>query len=88
MRDPDEHNQREDSEGDCVEKVERLERAKVIGGSDDEARHRGAGAQAEIACDSAERDRGGAVLRRDQGQTQTLCRVGFSDGEEGPAPRR
>jgi hypothetical protein len=33
----------------------------VIGGSDDEARHRRAGAHAEIACDSAERDRGGRV---------------------------
>jgi hypothetical protein len=38
IRDPHEHNQREDSEGDCIEQVERLERAKVIGGSDDEAR--------------------------------------------------
>jgi len=35
IRDPTEHNQREDSEGDAVEEVERLERAEVTGGSDD-----------------------------------------------------
>jgi len=63
IRDPREHNQREDSEGDAVEKVERLERAEVIGGSDDEARNRRAAAETEVACDSAERDRGGALLR-------------------------
>src|SRR5579864_7157092 len=63
IRDPCEHNQREDSEGDAVEEVERLERSEVIGGSDDEARNRGAAAETEVACDSAERDRGGALLR-------------------------
>src|ERR1700722_11360039 len=63
IRDPREHNQREDSEGDAVEKVERLERAKVMGGSDDEARNRRAAAETEIACDSAQCDRGGALLR-------------------------
>ena len=63
IRDPYEHNQREDCEGDAVEEVERLERAEVIGGSDDEARNRRAAAETEVACDSAERDRGGAVLR-------------------------
>jgi hypothetical protein len=59
----------------------------VIGGSDDEARHRRAGAHAEIACDSAERDRGGALLRRDQGQTQNLVR-GSRDSETGAADDR
>ena len=63
IRDPHEHNQREDSEGDAVEEVERLEHAQVIGGSDDEARNRRAAAETEVACDSAERDRGGALLR-------------------------
>jgi hypothetical protein len=48
--------------------------------------HRGTGAHAEIACDSAERDRGGALLRRDQDQTQNLVRrsrdpkTGATDG--------
>ena len=56
------------------------------GGSDDEARHRCSGADAESACDSAERNRGGALLRRDQGQTQKLvrasrgCETGAADG--------
>ncbi len=63
IRDPHEHNQREDSEGDAVEEVERLERAEVMGGSDDEARNRRAAADTEVAGDSAERDRGGALLR-------------------------
>ena len=63
IRNPHEHNQREDSEGDAVEEVERLERAEVIGGGDDEARNRRAAAETEVACDSAERDRGGALLR-------------------------
>ena len=62
IRDPHEHDQREDSEGDAVEEVERLERAQVMGGSDDEARNRRAAAETEVACDSAERDRGGALL--------------------------
>ena len=62
IRDPHEHNQREDSERGAVEEVERLERAEVIGGSDDKARNRGAAAKTEVACDSAERDRGGALL--------------------------
>jgi hypothetical protein len=63
IRDPHEHHQREDGEGEAVEEVERLERAEVIGGSDDEARNRRAAAQTEVAGDSAERDRGGALLR-------------------------
>ena len=63
IRDPHEYNQREDSEGDAVEEVERLECAEVIGGSDDEARNCRTAAKAEVACDSAERDRGGALLR-------------------------
>ena len=87
IRDPHEHNQREDSEGCCIEKVERLEHAKVIGGSDDEARDRRPGAHAEIARDAAERDRGGALLRRDQGQTQNLVR-GSRDSETGAADDR
>jgi hypothetical protein len=49
-----------------------LEGAKVIGRSDDEARHRRAGALAEVPCDAAERGRDGALLRRDQGQAQNL----------------
>jgi hypothetical protein len=61
IRDPHEKNQREDSEGDAVEEVERLERAQVIGGSGDEARNRRAAAETEVARDSAERDRGGAL---------------------------
>jgi hypothetical protein len=40
------------------------------GGSDDEAGQSRYGAHAEIAGDSAERNRGGALLRRDQSQTQ------------------
>src|SRR5213075_1706137 len=75
------------SEGDCIEKVERLERANVIGGGDDEARDRRSGAQAEIGGDSAERDRGRALLRRDQGQTQYLVR-GSRDCETGAADGR
>ncbi|HUZ30281.1 MAG TPA: hypothetical protein VMU90_13610, partial [Solirubrobacteraceae bacterium] len=51
IRDPREHNQREDSEGEAVEEVERLERAEVICGSDDEARDRRAAAETEVACD-------------------------------------
>ena len=87
IRDPHEHNQREDSEGDAVEEVERLERAEVIGGSDDEARNRRAAAETEVACDSAKRDRGGALLRRDQGQGQNLVR-GVRDSEPGAADGR
>jgi len=63
IRDPHEHNQREDSEGEAVEEVERLERAQVMGGSDDEARNRRAAAETEVAGDPAQRDRGGALLR-------------------------
>ena len=63
IRNPHEHNQREDSEGGAVEEVERLERAQVMGESDDEARNRRAAAETKVACDPEERDRGGAVLR-------------------------
>src|SRR5439155_15050160 len=74
IRDPDEHNQREDDERDCVEEVEALERLEVMmGGRDDEARNRGAEAETEVACDSSERGRCGALLRRDQGQGQDLA---------------
>src|SRR5206468_4419795 len=61
IRDPDEHNQREDDERDCVEEVEALERPEVMmGGRDDEARNRRAEAETEVACDSSERGRCGA----------------------------
>src|SRR5213076_2739284 len=73
IRDPDEHNQREDDERDCVEEVEALERLEVMGGRDDEARNRRAEAETEVACDSSERGRCGALLRRDQGQGQDLA---------------
>ena len=74
IRDPDEHNQREDDERHCVEEVEALERLEVMmGGRDDEARNRRAEAETEVACDSAERGRCGALLRRDQGQGQDLA---------------
>ena len=82
IRDPHEHNQREDSEGDCIEKVERLERAKVI--SDDEAGYGRAGANAEITCDSAEREGGGALLGRDQRQTRNW--FGRCPAAPNPAP--
>src|SRR3954452_15185709 len=73
IRDPDEHNQPEDDERDCVEEVEALERLEVMmGGRDDEARNRRAQAETEVACDSSERGRCGALLRRDQGQGQDL----------------
>src|SRR5262249_62261367 len=46
IRDPDEHDQREDDERDCVEEVEALERLEVmLGGRDDEARNRRAEAE-------------------------------------------
>src|SRR6185437_11834791 len=74
IRDPDEHNQREDDERDCVEEVKALERLEVLmGGRDNEARNRRAEAETEVACDSAERGRGRALLRRDQGQGQDLA---------------
>ena len=84
IRDPHEHDQREGSEGDAVEEVERLERADVIDGSDDEARNRRAAAETEVACDSAERDRGGALVGWDQGQGQNLVR-GARESEPGAA---
>ena len=87
IRNPREHHQREHSEGEAVEEVERLKRAQVIGGSDDEARNRRAAAETEVACDPAERDRGGALLRRDQGQAQNLVR-GVRDSEPGAADGR
>src|ERR671931_451177 len=50
IRDPDEHNQREDDERDCVEEVEPLEGVQVmVGGCDDEARDRRAEAETEVA---------------------------------------
>src|SRR6266516_4349185 len=74
IRDPGEHNQREDEERDRVEEVEGLERLEVMmGGRDDEARDRRAEAETEVACDSSERGRCGALLRRNQGQGQDLA---------------
>src|SRR5919204_472824 len=50
IRDPDEHNQHEDDERDCVEEVEPLEGVQVmVGGCDDEARDRRAEAETEVA---------------------------------------
>jgi len=50
IRDPDEHNQREDDERDCVEEVEALERLEVMmRGRDDEAGNRRAQAETEVA---------------------------------------
>ena len=88
IRDPDEHNQREDDERDCVEEVEALERLEVMmGGRDDEPRNRRAEAETEVACDSSERGRCGALLRRDQGQGQDLA-GGSHESEAGTADGR
>ena len=88
IRDRHEHNQREHGEGDCVEEVERLERVEVMmGGCDDEARNRRAEAETEVACDSSERGRCGALLRRDQGQGQDLA-GGSHESEAGTADGR
>src|SRR5215469_9159134 len=56
-------------------------------GSDDEARNRRAAAQTEVACDSAQRDRGGALLRWYQDQAQNLVR-GVRDSEPSAADGR
>src|SRR5207247_6254541 len=46
IRDPEEHNQREDDERDCVEEVEALERMEVMmGGSGDDTSKRRVGAE-------------------------------------------
>src|SRR5881392_1757694 len=88
IRDPDEHNQREDDERDCVEEVEALERLEVMmGGRDDEARNRRAEAETEVACDASERGRCGALLRRNQGQGQDLA-GGSHESEAGTADGR
>src|SRR5205814_1904196 len=83
-----ENNQREDDERDCVKEVEALERLEVMmGGRDDEARNRRAEAETEVACDSSERGRCGALLRRDQGQGQDLA-GGSHESEAGTADGR
>src|SRR5947208_4017396 len=88
IRDPDEHNQREDDERDCVEEVEALERLEVMmGGRDDEARNRRAEAETEVACDSSERGRCGALLRRGQAQAQDWA-GGSHESEAGTADGR
>ena len=87
IRDRYEHDQREGSAGEGVEEVERLERAEAMDGSDDEAGDRRAGADAEVACNSAEREQGGALLRRDQGEAQDSVR-GIRDSEPGAADNR
>src|SRR5205814_5762980 len=45
----------------------------MMGGRDDKARNRRAETETEVACDSSERGRCGALLRRDQGQGQDLA---------------
>src|SRR5881398_894829 len=88
IRDPDEHNQREDDERDCVEEVEALEHLEVmIGGRDDEAPNRRTEPETEVACYSSERARCGALLRRDQGQGQDLA-GGSHESEAGTADGR
>ena len=87
IRDRDEHDHREGSAGDGVEEVERLERAEVLDGSDDEAGDRRAAADAEVARNSAEREQGGALLRCDEGEAQNSVR-GVRDSEPGAADGR
>src|SRR3989440_248929 len=88
IRYPDEHNQREEDERDCVEEEEALERPEVMRGApEDEARTRRAEAETEVACDSSERGRCGALLRRDQGQGQDLA-GGSHESEAGTADGR
>src|SRR5215470_18958013 len=45
----------------------------MMGGRDDETRNRRAEAETEVARDSSERGRCGALLRRDQGQGKDLA---------------
>jgi hypothetical protein len=88
IRDPDEQNQREENERDCVEEVKALERLKVMMcGRDDEARSRRAKAETEVACDSAKRGRCGALICRDQSQGQDLA-GGSHESEAGTADSR
>ena len=58
-----------------------------MGGRDDEARNRRAEAETEVACDSSERGRCGAFLRRDQGQGHDLA-GGSHESEAGTADGR
>ena len=83
IRDPDEHDKREDDERDGVEEVEGLERPEVMGGGDDQAGYGRAEAEAEVACDSAERGGFGALLCRNEGQGRTWPAVPASPK---PAP--
>jgi hypothetical protein len=59
----------------------------MMGGRDDDARNRRAEAETEVACDSSERGRCGALLRRDQGQGQDLA-GGSHESEAGTADGR
>jgi hypothetical protein len=73
IRDPDEQDQREGDERDCVEEVQALERLEMMmGGRDDEASRRRAEAETEVACDPAERGRRSALLRGRRSAAPTL----------------
>ena len=83
----DQQQPREDDERDCVEGVEALERlAVMMGGHDDEAHNRRTETETEVACDSSECGRCGALLHQDQGQRQDLAggscqsKAGTADG--------
>jgi hypothetical protein len=65
-----EHDQRESRERGSVEEVEKLERAEPLRGGDDEAGHRRAGTDTEVAGDAVEREGGRSLLRRDQPDDQ------------------
>ena len=87
VRDRDEHDQRQGSAGEGVEEVQRLERAEAMDGCDDEAGHRRAATNAEVARNSAEREQGRALLGCDQGEAQNSVR-GIRDSEPGAADDR
>jgi hypothetical protein len=53
-------------------------------GSDDEAGDHRAAAETEVACNSTEREQGGALLRCDQREAQNWVR-GSRDSESGAA---
>ena len=61
-----EHDQRESGVRDGVEEIERLERAELLCGCDDEAGYGRAGAETEVARDAVEREGGRSLLALDQ----------------------
>ena len=61
-----EHDQRESGVGDGVEEIERLERAELLCGCDDEAGCGRAGAETEVARDAVEREGCRSLLALDQ----------------------